>query len=479
MIIHGIPVSQIPESAPFSERAVAAFLRLIERRLGVSVVKNARGRPESEDLIEPLRLAALLQKCGIIQRFGRGTNLCDEPHAKSWYAICNVETNHQTGGTNWESDSSALYAALAEALERYIWFTQTDYFVDPVRTTLAEIEKKGPFIPPQRCVGFSEEQRALHAERALRDDARYLWIKGISLVTGKHTYVPAQLISGAPREGPLHTIEEPLIRWRTTNGLATWPTKTGARLAGILEVVERDAYMITWLNQISPRRFNLSKLCDNNPVLARIVDKCERYRLRIHALQMVTDAPTHAVLVVLEDMSGFAPRFSIGLKAHRSLSHAIQKAIAEATRARRGYRLWSQAGNVWDMNTPVHEIGHRERLYYWGAPEHAKNLEFLIQGSEIEEGPEEWHDQTEEEYLQYMLRWCAKKNFECVSVSLGTSASNPTHFHIEMVIVPELHPAYLTESTRVFGGTRLKEVPLGLGYTPRNEPFADAPHPFS
>ena len=477
MIIDAIPATQTFKNTHVTERAVASFLKYIEQRLHVSVIRNVRGLPGAQELLEPFHLGTLLQSAGIIQAFGRVTDFPDEPQTKSWFAICNDPATNMAGGTTWDNDADALYATLAEALERYIWFTQRDYFLNPTRATASGIQKRGQSIAPGKIVGFSDEQRADRSHRHLRDDTEYLWIQGTSLIRGDRVYVPAQTVSGIRYLSP--DIKEPTIRRPTTNGLATWHTQIGARLAGVLEVLERDAYMISWLNQLTLPRFSLDSLCSRDPGLAQHVAVCERYRLKTHVVQLLTDAPTHVVAVILEDMSGNAPRFSFGLRAHRSFPFAVQKATTEALRGRRAYRVWSNKGGTWDMSTPTLEIGHRERLYYWGVPEHAKNLEFLIQGPEIEATPALWENDSEEEHLRRVLRWCAEKSFECISVSLGAAAKNITPLHIEMVVMPELQPTYLTEFTQTFGGTRLKDVPAAFGYTPLKRPFADAPHPFS
>ncbi|TSC61501.1 MAG: biosynthesis docking protein, SagD family [Parcubacteria group bacterium Athens0416_74] len=479
MIIDGISVTELSEYPTVAERALASFLKFIEKKLNVSIVQDARTTPSDRSLFEPLRLAAKLQENGIVKNFGRAaTPFTDEPRTKSWYATCNDSTSHGVGGTTWENDADALYAALAEGLERYIWFTQDDYFLSPTKTSVEGIQKKGPCIRPEEFAGFSEAQRSISAERELRSDAEYLWITGISLVKGVPTYLPAQIVSRARK---LHESrsEEPFIRQTTTNGLATWPTQSGARLAGALELIEREAYMIMWLNQLTLPRISLPSLCARHPELARSVEICERYRLKIHVVKLITDAPTHAVAVVIEDLSDAIPRFTIGLRAHRSLSTAIQKATTEALRARRFCRTWFNEGNVWDMSTPIQSIGHRDRLYYWAMPEHTRQLEFLIQGKEIEVSVERWDNDDEEQHLQRILEWCREKNLECISVSLGTSSKNLTPWYIEMVVMPQLQPTYLQESLQAFGGTRWRDVPKALGYTPLKKPFADRPHPFS
>ena len=74
--------------------------------------------------------------------------------------------------------------------------------------------------------------------------------------------------------------------------------------------------------------------------------------------------------------------------------------------------------------------------------------------------------------------WCRDKGYECISVSAGTSAANPTRWHVETVVMPDLQPTHLNESLRHLGGMRLQTIPKQFGCTALLEPFVGAPHPY-
>lgn len=478
MISDGVRYSDIPDSrfSDIRKRALEAVIGFLERSLGVSVTYDARTLPfERVDIVEPMRLAHTLQSSGIITDINPLARLPDEPRLRSWSASCNDSTKHRSGGSSFDNDVDALHAALAEALERYIWYEQDDHFQGLVQATADEIEKRGRSLRPERFAAFSESERSKDNKRALKPDASYIWIKGESLASGTETYIPAQTATGIRDFTEKHG--EPLIRERTTVGLSTWPTKSGARLGGVLEIIERDAYMIMWLNQISPTRISLLSLRARDPALAKKISYCERYQLKVHILAMPTDAPAHTICALVEDTTGNAPRFSLGMSAHRSLSSAAEKALTEALRMRANTRRWI-ANHEWDASTPTERIGHYDRLYYRTLPQNAKQLEFLLTGPERDAPQAAWEGDTVEEHLERILSWCRENSYECISVSLSHSAKNPTPFHVEQVIMPDLQPAYLDESERQTGGTRWKKVPGLLGLKGRSSPFVDEPHPF-
>lgn len=481
MILDAAPITELGDAggANAFSKAIGSFITFLEKKLRAHVVYDLSNMYMSRaDLTQPLGLANLLLENKIIRSFHRDTPLQDEPPIRHWSAICDDKDGHRTGGISTDDDKRALMAALAEGLERYIWFNQTDFLDKPIKTTISRISKFGPFISPESFISYSLEQRRSRSNIFLHQDTEYVWTRATSLLSKKKVYIPAQTVMVAKH--PLATKkEEPLIREKNTIGLATWPTINGARLRGMLEIIERESYMILWLNQLNLPRVELSSLTARSSSLATLIEKCRKYQLNVHVLRMLTDAPTHAIMVVLEDTSVHAPRFTFGLSAHESITEAAEHAVLEALRARRIYRNNIEQ-NLSVLSKSVDKIGHLDRVYYWGAIENAKRLEFIIKG-EIKPYlfGMPWDADTPDQHLDRLLNWCKEKQFDCLSVSLGKSKKNPTPWYIEMVVMPDLHPVHLIEWNRHLGGTkRLTEVPLHFGYTPRKSAFIDEPHPY-
>ncbi|OGG80300.1 hypothetical protein A3A39_03460 [Candidatus Kaiserbacteria bacterium RIFCSPLOWO2_01_FULL_54_13] len=467
-----------------SRRAIFAFVDFLERKWGVQVVYPAEHVPFGRsDLIDAFEVARTLKGHGVITEFNPVPNQPDEPPLHYWSVICNDAMKHRAGGMSAKHDRDALLAALAEALERLVWFQETDYFLSPVNAKAEEISKRGAYIAPERFAGFSARQREHNAALTLEKDTSYLWIRALSLTNAEPVYVPAQIVSNAHfararKSGSAQG--EPVIRVSITTGLATWPTRTQAVLSGALEVIERDAFMITWLNQLSLPRIDLSAVIAQSLSLQELLARCARYRLKIEAIQLITDAPAHAVCAVVEDPTGHAPRFAVGLKAHRNLAHAVEEAILEALRGRRGARsMQKNPPQNWRPEKTTPEIGHRDRLLYWMQGEQHKELEFLVAGPVETPAEATWESDTSEEHLSRIVNWCKKKRYEFASVDLGRSKRNPLPWSIEMVVIPELHPMHQNERFQYLDSARLREVPALFGYDARTEAFSVHPQPFS
>lgn len=479
MILDGVPYEEVvlqsgENTAP--RKAVIAFIRWLEKRLGVQVVYDRRRAFQGYvELAPEVELARRLIKANVIKAIYNFNFPPDLPGVKLWKCRPTDWTPLYPGGAA-VTHKAALVAGLAESMERYLWFTQKDYYKDPVEATEQEMAGRGvPYIPLSSFQSYSKEERARSARYELRSDAKYLWIKAQSLTQGREVYVPAQTVSAAWAQQR----KEPLIREYITTGLATWPTQAGARTAGFLEVVERDAYMITWLNQLSMPKVAVASLRGQNLELDRLVDQIERYRFKLHVVKLCTDAPAHAVSVIIEDTTDTAPKFSVGLKAHFNMAEAVYGALMEAIRANHSNRNYYRRGESWDTSFPEEDVGHVERVRYWSVPETAEHLRFLVLGKEELHTGGVWEHDTKEMYLERAIAWCKEKQYDLLCVPLGISKANVTPWYVEMTVVPQLTPTYLYEARRQTGSSRIQSVPLALGYSPRETPFVERPHPFA
>lgn len=458
--------------------ATISFIQFIEKKTGASLVYNKNIFPyHKAELADLFELAQSLHEAGALLDFYPATVFSDEPPLHYWRGVFNTGDEGTAGGSHPTDERLAFTTMLAEALERNIWFTQTDYFRKKRIATQGAISHL-PHIAPNRFAGIPEEERLKNPHMALRTESEYLWIEGYSWVSRAPIFIPAQAVSGHKEvHARVRTHKEPLIRRAVTTGLATHPNRTEALLGGAMEIIERDAYMILWLNQLTVPRHDINAAAKGDADLTHTVEACARYRLKPHALELPTDAPAHAVCVVLEDLSGIAPRFSVGLKAHRNLVRAISGALHEALRARRGTRRSIQ--NQARAAKKASAIGHYDRIIYWAEHDHAAKLSFLIEGPMRVPEKKEWSNDTAEEHFARVTTWCRDNGYELSSVSFTATHINTPRWHIEMVSMPELQPIYYSESLPHAGGTRLRTIPVKLQYPVRTPFFTEEPHPFA
>lgn len=481
MLIDALPFTKILQNIGkgLETKAVGAFVTFIEKRLGAEFLVNRKNIPYGRaDLLPLFEIAKKLQSAGVITSFNQNFGYADEPLRYSWTVRCATPDQHMAGGMSASSDGDALVSALAESLERFIWFSDHHWLKHGERMSTKEVTRTGKsFVSPVRFAGFSAEQRAQSTRLKLTDDSVFNWIKAWSVINKEQVLAPAQIfLSG--RDGQFK--DEPMIRTPITTGLATWPTKEGAILRGVLEIVERDAYMITWLNQLRLPRLDLEKIASSRPSLLNLIERCRQYGLEPRAIRLATDAPTYAVCASVEDTYGNAPGITIGLKAHYDLGRAIEGALLEALRIRQNIRRRLDNDGEWqDSKNPEH-IDHMERTHYWSKPGRDHKLRFLFgetQGNVQELTKVSANNDTEQ--LDALLSWARAKKYEVVTLSLGESRFNVSPWQVEMVTMPELQPMHQNEHYRYLSGDRLKEVPKMFGYEPLEKPYTEEPHPFA
>lgn len=459
-------------ASSFINKSVAEVIRLMERKTGKVFEEKIQYLPyRLASLKEPGQVAGILQKAAVISSFYVASNLFhDEPRLYRWMA--RTLSNMISGGGSISSSSAAMYKALAEGLERHLWIIADDYFKNPKKASLKDMGSE--VIRPEYFVGFSDDVRN-RQECKFSDESVFLWIESESLTDRKKKFVPAQIVSAKYANEVKLKHTEPIIRIAITTGLATAPTRERAILRGALEVIERDAFMVTWLNKLSMPRVVLKELAERNESIRNLVEQCKRYNLTPHAILLCTDAPVYVVCGVIEDKSG-GLAFTLGARASFSIEEAVEDSLSEALVTRTDFRnLRDNIGE--EIPNDIKDFKRDDRVFYWARPENQEGVKFFISG---EEKSLVFDDSfiDDKKQLERIVSWCKSKSYELFTVDIGRSSKNPTDWHVYFTSIPEMQPVHLDERYPYFSGPRLKSVPKALGYEPAKELNMEPPHPF-
>ena len=137
--------------------------------------------------------------------------------------------------------------ALAEALERYCahaW--SVEQFLTAPASALEE-----EHLDPRRLPRCSEQEcdHPLCGWRPADPDLPIRWVKGVSLMTGRTVWLPARAVYLGLEAWP----GERFV-FANSSGCAAHPSLTRAIVAGLCELVERDAVALTWLQRLAVPR---------------------------------------------------------------------------------------------------------------------------------------------------------------------------------------------------------------------------------
>jgi ribosomal protein S12 methylthiotransferase accessory factor len=207
---------------------------------------------------------------------------------------------------------------------------------------------------------YSDEKYSpgLPHTRSSEEDVPIDWVEGQSIVTSKKVFVPARAVYLHYNRLPNKNSEYHYLLTSAclTAGLGTDATYTLAVLHALLEVVERDAFMITWLCKLPMPKVDLNSTMDivqndisigdsddnYKAIINDIVKAYERRGIAINVNALILDTkniPTF-MATAIDSSSGRSdsPASAIGLACHPISDVAILKAILEAGQARQYLR---------------------------------------------------------------------------------------------------------------------------------------------
>ena len=421
-----------------------------------------------------------LRKIGLLKTVYSFSHYHDEPKTHKYKAVINSVAGRSAGidyptsasGYSFFSKRKALLKCLGEATERYcIKVYKNDYL------TYASYDQLRRAMDPKSAVSFSSRQKKNHDFRIFNfdDNTVFGWTKGYSLTANHALFVPAQLAFLSYR----HRSGEKMIRFPLSSGSAGGGCMAAAISRGIYELVERDGFVIHYLNKLSYQKIDLYSIGDEK--LKYILGYLKRYLLEIHTVDITTDLyiPTFATIVV--DKTGVGPAVSVGLKSRLNFIEGIIGSIEESLNAREWIR--SEYENNQQDISKINSSNMKnltERGLYWYPKHRLKELKFFLNQKPTTANYESLKLSAGSE-LKLLLSLFKKKKYEIAYVDLTLPELKKINYHVAMVIIPQLQPLFLKEKYPYLGGDRLYSVPktMGLKQQFTNEQSLNrVPHPF-
>jgi len=423
----------------------------------------------------------LAEKTEFLTRFKKVTPYPDEPQFWHYRVTFQDGYKNQTdrerlaGGFDFVRER-ALLKALGEALERYSLVYRDNAIYNG---SFMELSDKGiNALNPTNCCGLSDKEKkeGKYLQYLFDGNSNFKWVEGYDLRQNKSIYLPAQLVYV-----PYDRCEEPIINTIISTGAASWTNLCGAIYNGICEVVERDSYLITYLNKL-PRTEILLERSDN-PIVLQLLEDFSRYRLEVRVFETITDIAIYSFMAVIIDKTGIGPAVCVGLKAGLDPAGAVIGAILEAQHVRVGIRSEAPDYDYQAIRKSRKIEAPGQRSIYWSKVQSIRDLDFLLKGKE-KKGLEEYPDKSTASScanLKTALDLLKDSGVRAYFVDITHKHLKDFGFYSAKVIIPQCMPFNITEPPRLLGCPRLYEVPRLLGFTKTNtkeEDLNDIPHPF-
>jgi ribosomal protein S12 methylthiotransferase accessory factor len=436
---------------------------------------------------EPISLAHLLElvspKVGVIRSLSPVARGAEEPDPPiiyqatlSHFDFRKAEAWERVAVGKGSSENEAIRGAIGEAIEHYC---AAHFDTHKTRQALS-IAVLPDAVTPAECVLYSDSQyakRDFSYRRWNRKD-EITWVPMTELPDERQVFAPATLVylnQGQARA-------EDLFCPSTSNGLAAGDDLESAILHGLCELIERDAFLITWMNQLPAPEVLFSAEAG---IAHSIREHYARFGVEIHVFNISTDLPAHVMMGLCVDSTGHGPAAVVGLGCHLNPAVAVQKALFEVCQVRPGeVRRFQQDRPAEHLKSyrDVHSLQEHSAFFHplerlsefsflldTGRSEYLKNIPIRTSGSVTED-----------------LQTCVKGLKGAGARVLYADVTTPdvTRYGLRVVrtIATGLQPMHFGWGEERLGGRRLYEIPKVLGYSSEIRGERDlnpCPHPIA
>ena len=316
-------------------------------------------------------------KTGIIQRCYELPPQADAPqffhyyaHTSNCEAFSDNENFRNTGGVA-TTRKLAMAKAIGESIERYssALFDQQALPLESFRN--GKLNK----ISPDFFNYFSEEQfnNPDFPYAKFTQDTLVRWSPTINLSTFEEIHVPASAI-WMPYFYDSESGELPIMQPIST-GLSAHCSLVEATLGGLLEVVERDSFSLTWQGCLSHPKIIIETLSDAN---YELVQRIEAAGHEVHLLNATTELGIPVILGVAFHERYPSPPFVVSAAAELNPEVAVRKALEELVHTRRYMREVQEFDEVFNVNEEWDKVAEQiHHLRLWGDRAMLPKAQFL------------------------------------------------------------------------------------------------------
>ncbi|MFH0929859.1 MAG: YcaO-like family protein [Candidatus Moraniibacteriota bacterium] len=470
------------------KRTLLLLILFLERYFGASILLEMPSKLQDIDpeIYPAINLAHKMKGLGIIPSIKKSPKLPDEPFIHEFiFASPHVSSS---AGADFLSEKRAIWKFLGESTERFLWKTSDAFYLNKTKSSSFR-DLPGEALDIFSLSGFSGSQKKNFEILHFDERTRFDWIKAHSLTSKKKLYCPVQLVSSKYHQEKVKSLkntrkEEPMLQWNISTGLATGRCLSEATVKGMLEIIERDAFMITYLNKLSAPTVSLSHLAKSDVDIARVLHNFQRYNLEVCIVKLPTDMPVCVYLATITDRSGLGPALTVGASADFDAKKCILDALSEAHCT----RLFAKKHFFKEIDPE--KLNFKGRVLYWAKKENLPKISFLTEGKKIiidVDKKRNFYDTLENnsrildryyrKKLYFLTSELKKKKYEAYFVELSSKKAKKLGFRCVKTVLPQFQPLHLDERIPYFGGKRLQEIPLELGYEPTKEINRER-HPF-
>jgi len=379
-----------------------------------------------------------------------------------------------TAGGVATSRDAATAKAVGEAVERYC----AEHYSpeDVIRGSFAELGSDA--ADPAQFAQFHDKQFGSADFPFVRLASTDVigWTPAFSLSSGRSILVPALMAY----IGHGLALNEP--RWETTDvsGYACANTIEEAILGGLLEVIERDSFMLFWYHWMFVPALDLNTLTD--PQARAVLERFGSAVSRVFVSNLTTDLGVPTVIATLLGGPG-QPSAVISLGSDLTLEGAVRKALLELAANNQALRWFVEDRMRRGVPVvPTSVATQEDHGLLYTDPRMLTYLTPLLQPYSRTscQAQTSFNSGDTKVSIEHCLRILHQFGHQVFVRDLTVPAIEDIGLKVVKVMAPGLRPIDFA-AIRHLGGQRLYAAPLRMGFpTAAQEPAAlnQIPHPF-
>jgi len=361
-----------------------------------------------------------------------------------------TDTDNATYGAAADQPTARLIA-LVEGFERYCGLARprpavTAPYADVTCDAVCPVEL--PLYSARQYAEPGFPRLPYHADRPLG------WCWGYSVTNARPRLVPQAVVRFGAADDDL--VDE------SSSGVAAHRSRPAALLSGLLELIERDAFMITWLNRLSPPLLDVAGLTSSFAVAA--IDEVRRAGYEPVVADITTDLGVPVALALATRADDASPALHIGAGSALTQTAAVDKALRELVGGVR-----TSQGRPWTPRPPMDPkevVKLRDHALAYAHPSWLARARFLWSSPDRAcpdrteaSSTDAWSD------LARCVDRLAAHGLELIAVDL-TTPDLVGVIHVVRALVPGLQPIGFGPHGIRLGGTRLYKAPWRMGHRP-------------
>jgi ribosomal protein S12 methylthiotransferase accessory factor len=360
-----------------------------------------------------------------------------------------------------ESARVAESVAVLEALERYCGFAPRRR-KSTVRGSYSDLIAAGELVLDPRSFVLcdaAQQNEPGYDLAPYSENLVYDWIWAYSCRRNGPVLIPQQFCFYG------HTIpDSEAFVLETSNGCALGGSLEEAAFHGLLEVVERDAYMTRWYLQAAPKRIELND--PSMPDVQRLHARALAEGYKLAAFDIHLEVPIPVVLAMIIDPSeGAGVASYCASAAHPQGANAVMGALVEVCSSIAIYKKQfaaerERARDLWLHSSLVQQM--RDHVLLYSLPESLERLSFLDRSSQAHGASsvfpdleKEWFSMELTTDLHHLISSVCRVAQDVLIVDQTASILDPLGLHCVKVLAPGLLPVTFGHQYRRISSQRL------------------------